>query len=358
MSLDGQLNAQAQQPHQQPTAMATASNIQLPEQFDAKAPDAWPRWKKRFDRYRTASGLSEKDEEVQVSTLVYAMGGEAEDILASFSLSEDDAKKYKTVADKFDGHFVQQRNPIYERARFNQRRQEPGETVDSFITALHNLVQHCEDGTLKEEMIRDRLVVGLLDAKLSETLQLESSLTLAKAVKQARNSEAVRSQQATVRSSATSTTGNQAPTSDVAAVRSRNGKHQAKTSTGASAKPSTQRSQSSKASGGGARKCQWCGKGPHARDQCPARTLNCRGCGKPGHFAAVCRSTSKGQRSTVRAIHDDSEPDFLGAVHDTTSAWTRPIFVHGTRVNMKLDTGADVSAISERVYDQLKPKPE
>ena len=44
-------------------------------------------------------------------------------------------------------------------------------------------------------MIRDKLVVGLRDAKLSEKLQFDSELTLEKAVNQARQSEAVKKQQ-------------------------------------------------------------------------------------------------------------------------------------------------------------------
>ena len=58
--------------------------------------------------------------------------------------------------------------------------------------ALHALAEHCNFGTLTDEMIRDRIVVGLLDAKLSEKLQLDPELTLPKAVNQARQSEAVK----------------------------------------------------------------------------------------------------------------------------------------------------------------------
>ena len=46
-----------------------------------------------------ASGLSEKDETVQVNTLLYSMGDEADDILHSFTLSADDMKKYEVVKD-------------------------------------------------------------------------------------------------------------------------------------------------------------------------------------------------------------------------------------------------------------------
>ena len=51
--------------------------------------------------------------------------------------------------------------------KFDFSRQEDGETVDTFVTALHALAEYCDYGTLKDEMIRDRIVVGLQDSKLS-----------------------------------------------------------------------------------------------------------------------------------------------------------------------------------------------
>ena len=48
-------------------------------------------------------------------------------------------------------------------------------------------------------MIRDRIVVGLRDRKLSERLQLEADLTLEKAITMARQSESVRKQQSIIR---------------------------------------------------------------------------------------------------------------------------------------------------------------
>ena len=127
------------------------------------------------------------------------MGDQADDILTSFKLSTSQLKQYHTVKTKFDEHFVVRRNVIFERAKFNRRRQEDGETVDTFITALHALAEHCDYGTLKDEMIRDRIVVGLQDSKLSEKLQLDSELSLAKAINHARQSEAVKKQQALLR---------------------------------------------------------------------------------------------------------------------------------------------------------------
>ena len=54
--------------------------------------------------------MTGKDEAVQVPTLIYSIGDAADDILKSFQLSEDDLKKYDTVKQKFDSHFVKRRN--------------------------------------------------------------------------------------------------------------------------------------------------------------------------------------------------------------------------------------------------------
>lgn len=48
-------------------------------------------------------------------------------------------------------------------------------------------------------MIRDRIVVGIRNAPLSEKLQLDSALTLEKAVIQVRQSEAIKQQQPLLR---------------------------------------------------------------------------------------------------------------------------------------------------------------
>ena len=48
------------------------------------------------------------------------------------------------------------------------RKQEENELVDTFITDLYALVEHCAYGRLHNKMIRVHLVVGLHDVRLSE----------------------------------------------------------------------------------------------------------------------------------------------------------------------------------------------
>ena len=92
-----------------------------PDPFDFKRPDEWERWKRRFEQFRIVSGLSEESDERQVSTLLYCLGEEAEDVLASTHVTAEQRKKYKDVVGKFNGFFKVRRNVIFERARFNRR---------------------------------------------------------------------------------------------------------------------------------------------------------------------------------------------------------------------------------------------
>lgn len=48
--------------------------------------------------------------------------------------------------------------------------------------SLYTLAKHCEYGALHDNMIRERIVVGLRDVQLSEKPRLTADLTLEKAM--------------------------------------------------------------------------------------------------------------------------------------------------------------------------------
>ena len=163
--------------------------------FNFSRPNDWPRWTRRFERFQEASSLTGKGEETQVNTLIYTMGAEEDDVLQLFKLSEENQKKYGIVKKKFEDYLLKQRNTIYQRAKFNSKKQEDGESVDRFITALYILAENSDFGSLYDEMIRDRIVVGIKDVKLSESMQLDESLTLDRAATMVRPTEQVKEQQ-------------------------------------------------------------------------------------------------------------------------------------------------------------------
>ena len=276
-----------------------------------------------------ASGLYKEDDVRQVSTLLYCLGEEADDILTSTNITDDDRKKYSEVMTKFDGHFKVRKNVIFERARFNRREQEEGETVEHFIASLYQLSEDCQYAEMRNEMIRDRLVVGIRDVALSERLQTDENLTLDKAKKLIRQRDAVREQQTILK---------RGENSSLNYVGKRPFGRQANRSS--------------------LPNCSRCGK-THQKNQCPAKDITCYKCQRRGHFGKYRFSKTVATVSEENLPDDSSETSdshFLDAVSDqsaTTTTWHICVKVNGKEVVFKIDTSAEVTAISKDVYKAI-----
>ena len=83
--------------------MATIS-LKPPNPFDFKHPDDWQKWKHRFGQYRHASGLASGSEQQQVSTFLYCLREQANNVLSSTGSSEENRKKYSEVMTKFNDY--------------------------------------------------------------------------------------------------------------------------------------------------------------------------------------------------------------------------------------------------------------
>ena len=136
-------------------------------------PADWPEWKQRFLRFRTAAKLDRETPAVQVSSLVYAMGREAEKIYGSFQLATTvpapaagaaaataaaaaaavpNADNFDLVMKRFDAYFIPKRNVIYERAKFHLRVHQAGENAESFYRSLMELSETCNFKDKNEEI--------------------------------------------------------------------------------------------------------------------------------------------------------------------------------------------------------------
>ena len=114
------------------------NSLPLPSKFEgANKPN------RHFERYRIASGLQNKSNQGEVGAFLYVMGDCADDIVKTLSINEATAA-FDEVKTALNGYFAARRNVIVERTRFNRRRQNPGEKVDTFIQDLYRLTENCE----------------------------------------------------------------------------------------------------------------------------------------------------------------------------------------------------------------------
>ncbi|GBM37649.1 hypothetical protein AVEN_132093-1 [Araneus ventricosus] len=321
-----------------------ALHINPPENFTFSTPCNWSKWKMRFERYRIASGLSTKTGNEQANSLLYIMGEQAEDIFSSFGLSETEQDDFDIVLKKFNDHFVVKKNTIFERAQFNKRVQLDDESVNTFITALYTLSEHCEYGVLHDELIRDRIVVGIRDKNLSEKLQLDADLTLPKVIERVRLSEVVKEQQGNLIEKDSASVNAISPNRPAKFLKQ-------KPSSGArkqNVKPDfhTKNNENESRLHG---KCKWCGKQRHDKRVRPARDARCRQCSKIGHYAKVCITKSQTGCSEVA---------YLGVVqleskNKTNTDWTVTVQVNHKNIKFKIDSEADHTVLPANVFQNV-----
>eukprot|EP00117_Sycon_ciliatum_P016581 scpid41840/ scgid0554/ Retrovirus-related Pol polyprotein from transposon opus; Protease; Reverse transcriptase; Endonuclease len=340
--------------------MVHLSQVSPPSSFNFHPADQRDCWLRRFNRNRQASGLHTQPEPVQVNSLIHTMGEQADHLLDSFQVPVDDVSKFTPRSQSISLRTLARRGIyVYGRAWFHQ----PTESLDDFLNELYRLADRCNSKAMHDEMLRDRLIAGLAEARLSERLHLDSDMTLEKALAQARQSAAIKEQQTTVRAAADQS---------LFAVR----QDQGRLRSSRDRPPLRDAPSSSRHSTPSSDSCPWCGYESHPRARCPASRVTCKGCGKTGHFQRVCRSsppsgssgssarqgTHQSPRGTgVHSLssHSDSSSSavssadaFLGTLTHGTG-WNLPMLLHGKAITMKVDTGADVTAIPATVFTSL-----
>ena len=144
-------------------------------------------------------------------------------------------------------------------------------------------MDNCNYGNLKDELLRDRMVVGIRDRELSKKLQLDPDLTLEKTKKTIRQKEAVKEQHYNLQ-------GNDIKEPSLEEVRY--GKWHRKPPRPEVRPQYIYRDTNSKCMNRADNSlCTRCGCSKHYRGEiCPASSASCHRCDKRGHYSAQCFS--------------------------------------------------------------------
>lgn len=178
------------------------NSVKLPPNFDIRSQSAateWRFWKCLFDDYLVSIGQDEAADKVKLSLLRNMMGPESTKVIMSFKLSKEESQVYDKIIDAINAYVNPKYNEVFERYKFNERKQQNGEKFENFYTCLRQLISTCNYGSskiesLEDQLIRDRLVQGLQDKSLQESLLRMEGLTLDKVANICRASEVGRLQ--------------------------------------------------------------------------------------------------------------------------------------------------------------------
>ena len=163
--------------------------------FTGNLSENWSKWKREFGFYPTATESTSKPDAVKTSRLLTAIGEKGREVYYTFTFTDEtEAIEYSTVLQKFDVYMSPKKNITYMRYRFFSCKQLEGQSIDDFAIEIKSRAQHCEFDTLRDSLIRDKIVMGVNSKKVQERLFREEDLDLNKAIQICRAAEEVKEQ--------------------------------------------------------------------------------------------------------------------------------------------------------------------
>lgn len=319
----------------------------------------WKTFKAQFEIYKVAKKFADMEEEEQIANLLLLMGSDSVPIYNQFTFHATNEGETKTLANvlaMFDRHFEPVKNVIYERVKFNSLRQE-GKPIHQFITELQQQASLCDYGEVSNDLIRDRIVVGVDNSKLREYLIDLEDLTLTRCIQKAKQYVSHHEQAARMVEC----------NEDAVLFSPSLSERHARSSSACMVEAVSNRKTNvvpKMKSGMGNNKCYFCNRN-HGQSACYARNSVCHVCKKRGHWAGA--RACKGRRQSAAHALTESQTTlesatameglFLGSdmdsqrleavtsVTDAGGAWYVQLQVDSHLVKFKIDTGAAVTAV-------------
>ncbi len=223
--------------------------------------------------------------------------------------------------------FAPPTNPVKSQYEFMNRRQEPSETIDEFITALRMMAADCEFGDGESERLAMQLIVGCQDTKARQLCLRLLQINLDEIINILRTEELADTANKAVSGGPGTTT--------VAKLQRKQTRRQ----------QNKDRPKDNDKKG-----CYGCGNQTHKfRDEaCPARGQVCNFCHAPDHFSKVCIKRQKQQQGTRPCVKTTiGVTGHRDRVHTEVEVGDGHNF---QKITMEVDSGADTSMIRESMF--------
>ena len=176
---------------------STAINIPPPSSmsWDGHLSENWHFFKQKFQLYLQATKANNEESSYKASVLLSCIADRALKIYNNFTyVKPGNNMDYDIVIQKFEEYFNPEKNVTYERYVFFSRNQKEGENIDAYVNELRDLSATCDFRDLTDSLIRDRLVLGIIDVQVKDRLLRTKDLTLNKALEVCRAAERTKNQ--------------------------------------------------------------------------------------------------------------------------------------------------------------------
>ena len=289
----------------------------------------WTRWLTSFELYADGKGLiisegtTAATKQRRRAMLLHLAGPDVQEIFTTLT-ETGDATNYASAVEALNAYFVPQVNSAFARQTFHRITQNPGETVQQFVTRLRKAAKDCDFGTDTDNQIRDAVLNKCTSTYIKRKLLEEGQgLNLTRTLEVAAKCEKIETQLA-----ALSVKGEESESINRINERSNN--------------PST----STKGRFQGRDKiCYRCGLlGHFGRDpQCPARGKTCRKCRWKDQFQNVCTTKSYARQVGREPADNDPRPqdDYAFSIAEGELSEMVTVQVGGVVLKMLIDSGAN-----------------
>ena len=178
---------------------------QPPLQLNGNIAENWRKFRQKFEVYMSATGGGEKEDKIKTSILLHVIGEEAVEVYNTLTwdvhdnanppvLIPDQQYKLAVVLKKIEDFCLPKHNLVFEMHKLVTCKQQPGVTIDQFVTQLKTRAKTCELGELQNRMVMTQLVTGILDNGVREKLLRMPDLKLSQAIDICKAAETVKMQ--------------------------------------------------------------------------------------------------------------------------------------------------------------------
>ena len=332
----------------------------------------WIEFKEDFLDYATSNEIFKETPEIQIAHLRTALGPQCRSKLRALKVDVPEltaaeitarqtscriSKELEIRLEAFGKDYCGKQNIVILRERFYSCNQGSLD-IDRFIERVMELAEDCDfPAEAKEQLIRDRLVLGVENTNLKEKL-LQSEKTELQNVVDLMRRAAMSSTQAGVAKNPVSSTAE--PVSDTEG--SVNKVYNTRDRSNRNARPAWK----GKSGRTSSRKCKFCDRDHTPQKKyCPARDQQCSKCKRFGHFAVCCTKVRDCRRVVDESSAEESDSEdeaFSMSVQRPINSKKRRVMAnleleHKGRkrdLRVQVDSGASVNILPMDTYQELR----